>query len=104
MAEQILFEALSKLGIKVRVTHRHWQLIVEQKHPAIKGREKEIVETISDPLEIRRSRKDPAVYLYYRKVRKYFYCVVVRHLNGDGFIITAYLTKNIKEGARIWKK
>lgn len=25
-------------------------------------------------------------------------CVVAKHLNGDGFIITAYITDKIKEG------
>jgi hypothetical protein len=104
MSGQILFEVVSKLGITVRITHRHWQLITEQKHLEIKGKEKEIIETLKDPIEIRLSRKDPAVHLYYQKSGKYFYCTVVKHLNGEGFIITAYLTKNIKEGERVWKR
>lgn len=70
----------------------------------VKGREKEIIETLINPDEIRLSKNDPNVYLYYRRVGRFFYCVIVKHLNGEGFIITAYLTEKIKEGERIWKK
>ncbi|MGB9591547.1 MAG: DUF4258 domain-containing protein [Candidatus Kryptoniota bacterium] len=84
--------------------HTVTELISEQKHLEIKGKEKEIIETIKNPDEIRLSKKDPTVYLYYRKHGKYFYCTVVKHLKHEGFIITAYPTKNIKEGERIWKK
>jgi hypothetical protein len=34
----------------------------------------------------------------------YYLCIVARHLNGDGFIITAYITDKIKEGEVVWKK
>jgi len=30
-------------------------------------------------------------------------CVVCRHLNGDGFIITAYLTDRIKKGVTVYE-
>ncbi|MEQ1574028.1 MAG: hypothetical protein ABMA15_24155 [Vicinamibacterales bacterium] len=49
-------------------------------------------------MPIRRSTKDPAVYLYYRQEDGRFCCVVAKHLNGDGFIVTAYLTDKIKAG------
>jgi hypothetical protein len=104
MNGHVLFGVVSKLGVFVRVTYRHWQLITEQKHLEIKGKEEEIIEAIKNPSEVRLSKKDPTVYLYYRKRGKYFYCAVVKHLSRDGFLITAYLTKNIKEGERIWTK
>ncbi len=31
-----------------------------------------------------------------------FVCVVARHLNGEGFIITAYRTNLIKIGETVW--
>ncbi len=100
----IFFEVISTLGINIRTTHRHWQLITRQKHLEIKGREREVIKTLEDPDEVRKSKKDSRVYLYYRKSGKYFYCVVAKHLNGKGFVVTAYLTKNVKDGERIWKK
>ena len=62
------------------------------------GKENIVKETLENPEEIRRSRKDLNVYLYYRKVKENYNCVVVKHLNGDGFIITTYLTDRIKAG------
>lgn len=104
MNGEVYFEVESVLGKKIRTTREHWKLISEIKHPIIKGREKEVKETVSDPDEIRRSKKDRSVYLYYRKLSKYFVCVLVKHLNSEGFIITAYLADKIKKGDTIWKK
>ncbi len=33
----------------------------------------------------------------YRKIKDKFICVVCKHLNGDGFIITTYITDRVKE-------
>lgn len=99
----VYFEVESVLGKRIRTTREHWKLISEIKHPIIKGHEKEVKETISDPDEVRQSKKDGSVYLYYRKLSKYFVCVLVKHLNSEGFIITAYLADKIKKGDVIWK-
>ncbi|MBI5700594.1 DUF4258 domain-containing protein [Candidatus Saganbacteria bacterium] len=104
MWEKIKFEINSALGCLIRTNSQHWNLITKIKHPEIDGKEKEVIESIKHPVEIRRSLKDRSVYLYYKKSGNYYYCVVVKHLNGEGFIITAYLTKNIKEGEIVWKK
>ncbi len=53
---------------------------------------------------MRKSSEDPDVYLYYSPYMTYYICVVARHLNGDGFIITAYITDKIKEGETVWKR
>lgn len=74
------------------------------KHPEIEGKESEVQQCLSNPCEIRKSSEDKDVYLYYRPYGKYFLCVVARHFNGNGFIITAYITDKLKEGERIWKK
>ena len=101
---KILFEVVSKLGVSIRTTESHWKLITEIKHPEIKGLESEVKLTLLDPSEIRISQDDENVYLYYSVYEKYFLCVVARHLNHEGFIITCYLTSKIKEGERAWKK
>ena len=40
----------------------------------------------------------------YRKKDDGFICAVVRHLNDEGFLMTAYFTEAIKEGELVWKR
>jgi len=47
---------------------------------------------------------DSSVYLYYKPIKGHFICAVTRHLNEEGFLITAYFTKAMKIGEVIWKK
>ena len=101
----ILFEVKTPLGFCVRVTHSYWQLIVTVKHPAMAGRELEVQATLTKPDEVRQSRRDPAVYLFYKSERVgRWVCAVAKRLNGEGFLITTYRTEVIKEGVRIWPK
>lgn len=39
---RILFEAMTPLEFRVRVTHAYWKLIVDAKNPTMAGREKAI--------------------------------------------------------------
>lgn len=101
---EILFEVKTTSDKVIRTTRSHWELISKLKHPEIEGKETEAKNCLSNPIEIRRSSEDPDVYLYYSQYMTYYLCVVARHLNGDGFIITAYITDKIKEGEIVWKK
>lgn len=74
------------------------------KHPALKGKEVMVKETLQDADEVRESKSDPAVKLYYRAYDPAHLCIVVKHQNGDGFLITGYFTDRIKEGTTIWTK
>jgi len=104
-SEELLFEVLTPLGFKVRVTHAYWNLIVTVKHPVMAGREKQVRDTLQNPGEIRQSKSDPNVYLFYRvEGIGRWVCAVFRRLNGEGFLITAYPTDAIKEGELIWPK
>lgn len=100
--DNILFEIITPLEAKVFVTRRYWDYIVKIKHPVMQGREKQIKEVLISPEEVRRSRIDEEVFLYYKTIDK-LYCVVVKH-NDEGFIITCYPTEKIKEGETIWKE
>jgi hypothetical protein len=67
----------------------------------------EVKQTLTEPDEIRQSLSDPTVLLFYRSDasrRKRWTCAVSKRLESEGFLITAYLTDNIKEGERIWSK
>jgi len=103
--QDILFEVLTPLGFHVRVTAEYWQLIIKIKHPVMAGHEKNIQEALQNPDEIRLSKRDPNVYLFYKSDRiGRWVCAVTKRLDGEGFLITTYPTDSIKEGERIWPR
>jgi hypothetical protein len=100
-----LFEVLTPLGFQVHVTHDYWKIITTIKHPVMAGRETFVQEVLANPDEIRLSKRDSSVYLFYKAENdKRWVCAVTKRLTGDGFLITTYLTDAIKEGERIWPK
>ena len=101
----MLFEVNTPLHFKVRATRSRWELIVTIKHPIMAGLEIIVQETIENPETIRQSHGYPDVYLFYKSTKpKRWICAVVKRLNDEGFLITAYLTDAIKEGVIIWPK
>ncbi|MBI2971416.1 MAG: DUF4258 domain-containing protein [Candidatus Aenigmarchaeota archaeon] len=102
--DDVYFEVMSASGKKIRTTRKYWEFIIAIKHPSMTGKEDVVKITLKDPVEIRKSKHDEKTYLYYRKHNGYFCCVVCKHENGKGYIITAYITDKIKEGGIIWKK
>jgi hypothetical protein len=101
----LLFEVLTPLGFRVRVARPYWETLISLKHPVMAGREADVAETLRNPEQIRLSRTDSAVYLFYKSERLgRWICVVAKRLNGDGFLITTYPTDALKEGKQIWLK
>jgi len=98
------FEVTSKFDKRVYVTKTRWSLIIKTKHLEIEGKEKEVKETLAEPDEIRQSKSNDSVYIYYKNYGKLLLSVVVKHKDGEGFIITAYYTDRIKEGKQIYKR
>ncbi len=97
----LLLNILTPLGFTVRTNRGYWQKIVS-KHPDIADRLDKIKSTLRTPIEVRTSSRDENILLFYGKKEKYWTVVVVRRLNGEGFIITAYRTDAIKEGRRVY--
>jgi hypothetical protein len=99
-----LFDVDTRLGFRVRVPASRWELIVTSKHPAMRGRQREVEQAIDDPDEIRESNSDAEVFLFYKLQRPgRWICAVARRVDAtDGFLITAYPTDAVKEGRRIW--
>ena len=105
MESDILFEVSTPLGFRVRVTRDYWELIVTVKHPVMRERATEVQDILQTPDEIRQSRSDPAVFLFYRAVVPgRWFCAVAKRLNAEGFLITTYPTDAIKEGERVWNR
>src|SRR5688572_6569885 len=103
--DDLLFDVLTPLDFTVRVTYGYWKIITTIKHPSMSGREADIQKTLKYPDQVRQSKSDPQVYLFYRAEGKQrWVCAVSKRLNGDGFLITAYVTDAIKEGTQIWPK
>ncbi len=101
---QVRFKVRSILGKEIRITEEYWKLISEVKHPIIQRYEAEVKEAIKSPDEVRRSKKDALVFLYYKKYGDLFVCALVRHLNNEGYIITAYVADKMKKGDVIWRR
>jgi hypothetical protein len=105
MSDDLLFQVLTPLNFHVRVTRSYWDYIVTVKHPVMAGREQDVQEALQTPDEIRVSRSDPTVYLFYKSESvKRWVCAVAKRLNDEGFLITTYPTDAIKEGTKIWPK
>ncbi len=104
MSSEPLFEVASKLGRRIRVTKSYWGYILNVKHPSMRGLEEFVKSSLTEPIEVRKSKRDRSVHLYYGKFEaKLLCCTIVKFLNGDGFIITAYLTRRMV-GDSVWKE
>jgi len=102
---ELFFEIFTPMEFYVRVTVSYWKLIVTVKHPVMNGQEQLVKAVLKNPDEIRRSRSDCDVYLFYKlDKRKRLICAIARQLNGNGFLITTYPTDAIKEGEQIWPR
>jgi hypothetical protein len=105
VANKIIFEVSTPLGFTVRVSENYWALITTIKHPVMRGREADVQSALERPDEIRQSRIDPTVHLFYKLERpKRWIFAVVKRQNGEGFLITTFPTDAIKEGSVIWSK
>jgi hypothetical protein len=103
--DRLFFTAQTPLNCNVRVTVAYWNIITQIKHPIMSRQEAAVQATLTQPDEIRRSRSDPNIYLFYKLQReKRWLCTVIRQLNGEGFLITTYPTDAIKEGETVWQK
>lgn len=100
----IFFAVHSKLNRVIRTTDNYWNKIVTLKHPVMEGKEKEVKQTIADPDIVKESERDANVCLYYIRYAKRYICVVARHENGTGFIISCYPVDKVKEGKILYEK
>ena len=98
------FEVTTPLGFTVRTTESYWQRLLT-KHPDLEDLENFVQQTLIDPDEIRHSKQDENVLLFYRSLKeKRWVVAVTRRIDHDGFLITAYQTNAIKEGELLWHK
>lgn len=97
------FKITTPLNVTIRTTSSYWEYLTAIKHPVMMGKEDVVKATLAEPDEIRRSKVDPSVILYYKMLERHYW-VVAKHEDGTGFLITAYPVDTLKEGEIIWKK
>ena len=92
-------------GHAVRLTDERRAHILE--HPEMKEMGAEIERVLTAPQTVRRSRSDDAVRLFYEFYARTivdgkWLCVVVKCLEDDAFVVTAYLTDKPTTGETLW--
>jgi hypothetical protein len=101
----LLFEVRTPLGFAVVVTRARWELIATSKHPVMMGRESSVRLALESPDEVRQSRSDAEVLLFYKaEATRRWVCAVARRGHDQASLVTAYPTDAIKEGTRVWPR
>ena len=92
-------------GRSVRLTDERLAHTLER--PEMKEMGGEIERLLQQPQLVKRSRSDEAVRLFYQfythtLVGGKWLCVVVKYVEDDAFVVTAYLTDKPKPGEDLW--
>lgn len=92
-----IFEIKDKTRRKIKLTKRQWSHMTK-KHPYMEKYIEEIKETLMSPDKLINYSDKGYYYKNYKYIKfpNRFVLVVVKYLNGDGFIITSYLEEKIK--------
>ena len=93
-----VFEINDKTGRKIRLTKKQWGHI-RRNHPNVESPD-EILKTIQEPDKIIIDEREGVNNLYkyfkHKKQKSKFLKVIVKYLNGNGFVLSAYYLRNIK--------
>ena len=91
-----IFEIKDRTERIIYLTGERWKHIVE--HPEMSGQIEQIKETLIHPDIINKDEFEPDIQYYYKyyKERKEYLFIMVKYLNGEGFIITSFYTDKIK--------
>lgn len=90
-----IIETTSKDGKLIRLTARQWKHIMKR-HPEMARRIHDIEEAIRNPTKIVRFSDETTKFYRFIKQERRYIMAAVKILNGEGFVITAYLTKKIR--------
>jgi len=94
---KIIFEIIDKTGRRIRLTKKQWSHMMRRHSYMIEYIE-EIKETLQNPDKIKNYYDKGYYYKHYKylKAPNRFILVVVKFLNGEGFVVTSYLEEKIK--------
>ncbi len=96
----------SKNGVPIRLTNERWNHITES-HCEMAGYYHEVLECIENPDAVYEGKYEELIGM--RKIEKNKYIVAVYRevTGGDGFVITSFITRKIKQFERrrkLWEK
>src|SRR3989344_8096183 len=99
-AFMLIFETVSKRGVKILLTSERWNHIV-MRHPETEEYFEDIKEVLQNPSLLVQNAFDRAIIFYhkYYKEEKLYLVIVVEE--EKGFILTAYTTNSPKQGERL---
>ena len=92
-----IFEVTDKTGRRIRLTKKQWSHI-RRDHPNVES--PEILETIQKPDKIVADERENVNYFYkyfkHKNQKSKFLKVIVKYLNGEGFVLSAHFVRKIK--------
>lgn len=96
-----IFIVTDSSGRKIRLSKEQWRHIA-QEHPEVVPYLEEIKETLGSPITITTFYYDNKIkyfykYLKYRASPYKYLLIIVKYLNGEGFIVTAYFVRAISK-------
>ena len=91
-----VFEIADKTGRLIHLSKERWSHIV-QHHPDMAGKEENVKLSVTTPTIIVPHKYDDktANYYRYRKETHDYFLIVIKYLNGKGFIKTAFYTSKL---------
>lgn len=94
--ENYIFEVVDKSGRRIRLTRERWAHITTS-HPDMADKIEEIKLTLIKPTIIVPNKYDDNKRNYYRyqKRTKDYILVIVRYLNNEGYIASAFYTSKL---------
>jgi len=94
-----ILEIIDKSGRKIRLTKRQWEHITTT-HAEMGDYLEEIKRNLQNPIKITYHKVgDLRKYFTFLKHRKHpekFLRLIVKYLNGGGFVVTAHFVKDIR--------
>jgi len=93
----------SKHGIPIRLTAERWTHIIDG-HNELAGMREHILETVAFPERVLAGNRGELLAVREEEPNK-FLVVVYREFEQDGFIITAFMTRNtrfLKRRGQLW--
>jgi hypothetical protein len=93
-------------GDTIELTDERWVHIVKE-HPEVSQYKDRIQEVLASPEYVKMSNRDRDVLLYYKFYNDIFmgkYIIAIAKKENRSFILSCYITDEIKKGVTIWEK
>ena len=96
-----IFEIVDKTGRRIRLSKKQWASHIVRRHPQISSEKDKLIETLQNPDKIVDTiQLDSSKRFYYKYYKNRlslnkFLRVIVKYLNGHGFIITGQFVAKI---------